>query len=100
MSLLPRTLAFALAEGGACQKLALSTVAVQSAAIVGNLVEITPNIDCYARVGDDPTALSTGVDHFLLANASRLFVINPGKKISFITDSGTGSVKIAEIITG
>lgn len=99
MSLIPRTTAFAIAEGGQCQKLALSTIAVQSAAIVGNLVEITPSIDCYARVGDDPIALNTGVDHFLVGGTTRLFVINPGKKISFITDVGTGSVRIAEILT-
>lgn len=97
MSLPTVTLAFAIAEGGSCQKLSLSTVAVQSAVINANLIEITPSVDCYARVGSDPTALSTGVDHLLLGGATRLFTISPGYKISFVTDVGTGSVKIAPI---
>jgi len=98
MSLIPVTIAYALAEGGQCQKLALSTVAVQSAAIIGNLVEITPSVDCYARIGDNPTATANGTDHFLVANASRLFTINRGKKISFVTELLTGSVRIAEVV--
>lgn len=97
MSLAPTTIAFELAEGGSCQLLSLSTVAVQSAAIDADMVEITPNVDCYARAGTNPTAVSTGVDHFLVANTTRLFVINQGDQISFIAPVGSGSVKLAPI---
>lgn len=100
MSLAAVTVGFEMAVGGTCQKLSLSTVAVQSAVINAEMIEITPNIDCFARVGDDPTAVADGTDHFLVANATRLFTINAGKKISFITAVGTGSVKIAPIVTG
>lgn len=97
MSLTPITLAFKIAVGGSCQQLSLSTTAIQSAAVDGDLVEITPNVDCYARTGSNPTAVSNGTDHFLVANATRLFAINQGDKISFITAVGSGSVKLAPI---
>jgi hypothetical protein len=97
MSLNPVTIAFELASGGTCQQLALSTVAVQSANIDADMVEITPSVDCYARAGSNPTALSTGVDHFLVANDTRLFAIRQGEKISFITAVGSGSVKLAPV---
>lgn len=100
MSLSAVTVVFEMAAGGSCQKLDLSTVAVQSAVINAEMIEITPGVDCYARTGDNPTAVADGTDHFLVANTTRLFTINAGKKISFITSVGTGTVKIAPIVTG
>lgn len=86
-----------LAVGGTCQKIAISTASAQSAALVGPIVHVTPTVDCYVREAANPTALSTGVDHWLLANATQAFTVTHGNKLAFITESGSGTVRVAEV---
>ena len=86
-----------LAAGGNCQKIAISSTSASSAQIQGSIVHITPSVDCYAREGMAPTAVSTGVDHFLVANATQMFSIMPNNKIAFITESLSGTVRIAVV---
>lgn len=91
------TQASVIATGGTCQKVAVTTASGQSAAINGRLVHLSPTIDCYVREGADPTALSNGTDHFLFANATQPFRMGYGNKLAFISESGSGSVRIAVV---
>jgi hypothetical protein len=86
-----------IAAGGTCQKLAIGIVAVQSSVINANVIHITPSVDCYARTGSNPTALSTGVDHFLLGQCTHEFQFVRGEKLSIIVALGTGVVHIAPV---
>lgn len=86
-----------LAAGGTCQKIAISAVSAQSAALLGPIIHVTPTVDCYVREGANPTALLTGVDHWLVANATQAFTVAHGNKLAFITESGAGTVRIAEV---
>ena len=88
----------AATPGGTSQKIAVSTTSAQSTAI-GNLAPtavITPDITVFFRRGGNPTALSTGVDQILLANNTyRLYGLQAGDKLAFITASGSGNVYIS-----
>lgn len=87
----------AIAAPGTSLKVSISTTSAQSAAISASRVHVTPNADCYVREGINPTAVSDGTDHFLLGNATQEFFITPGNKLAFITESGTGFVRIAKV---
>lgn len=86
-----------IATGGTCQKVAISSTSAQSAAIDAHLVHVTPTVDCYVREGANPTALSNGTDHFLVANATQAFTITHDNKLAFITTAASGSVHIAPV---
>jgi hypothetical protein len=86
-----------IAPGGSCQQLSISTTSTQSAAINARVVHVTPTADCFMRGGTNPTALSNGTDHFLVANATQEFRVDQGGKLAFITASGTGAVYIAVV---
>ena len=90
-------LASRIATGGVCQKIAISGTSAQSTAIAGHLVHITPTVDCYVREAANPTALATGVDHFLVANATQSFTVTHGNKLAFITEGAAGTVRIADV---
>jgi hypothetical protein len=98
ISALPATQsASRVAVGGVCQKIAISGTSAQSAAIAGHLVHVTPTVDCYVREAANPTASATGVDHFLVANATQSFAVTRGNKLAFITEGAAGTVRIAEV---
>lgn len=85
---------------GSCQAVAVSTTSAICAAFKSRAVFVTPTIDCFARyspTGSTVTALSTGVDYFMLAGATQAFDVAPGARIAFITSVGTGTVYIAEV---
>lgn len=90
-------LLYKLAAAGASQKIAISTTAAQSAAITASIIELTPTVDCYVRTGTSPTAVNTGVDHFLLGGTTQFFRFNSGEKISIIADSGAGVIHISPV---
>ena len=79
--------------GGTSSKIAISTVSAQSAVFTGSAVVVTPTIDCFYRMGSNPTAVSDGTDQILLANNTYRISISPGLKLAFITLS-SGSVYI------
>lgn len=86
-----------IAAGGTCQKIAISTTSAQSVSIPGVVVHVTPTTDCFVRDGSNPTALSDGTDHFLVANATQEFRVTPGDKLAFVTSASSGSVYVAVV---
>ncbi|MCR4307672.1 MAG: hypothetical protein NUV80_03855 [Candidatus Berkelbacteria bacterium] len=81
--------------GGQSQSLSISSTSASSAAINTSHAVIMPTVDCFFRAGLSPTALSTGVDDFLLANNKyRVGGIPMGHKLAFITTAATGTVYI------
>jgi hypothetical protein len=82
-------------SGGQSQKVALTTASAQSAALTGYQYILTPDVNCFVRLGVNPTAVSDGTDQILLANQTyRIFPIVPGQKFAFILATGTGNVYI------
>lgn len=86
-----------IGEGGSCQKLSIGSTSTQSAVIKGTVVHVTPTVDCFIRDGLNPVALSTGVDHFLVANATQEFQTEKGNILAFITTSAAGTVYISVV---
>lgn len=90
-------LLYKIAAPGTSQKLTISAVAAQSAAITANIVELSPSIDCYVRAGANPTAVNTGVDHFLMGGTTQFFRFSSGDKISVISELGAGVIHISPV---
>ena len=89
------TLVYSVAAlpGGESSKVAVSTTSAQSAIIGRPSVVVTADVNVFMRRGTNPTALSTGVDQFLLANqAYRIFGLRETDKLAFISAGGTGNV--------
>jgi hypothetical protein len=84
-----------ISPGTFCQKIAISSTSAQSTAINGSIVHVTPTTGCFMRRGSNPVAVSTGVDHYLVAGATQEFNISKGDLLAFITDAATGSVYVA-----
>jgi len=84
-------------EGGTSSKVAISGTSAQSVAIGRHYkAVICSDTACFFRVGQDPTAVNTGVDQYLLGNVSyRVVAMKPGDKIAFITTGATGTVYIS-----
>lgn len=81
---------------GTSQPIAISTTSAQTTAIYGATVYITPTVDCFVREGSNPTALSNGTDHFLVANCTQGYEMRtPGNKLAFIVASGGGTVYVS-----
>lgn len=84
-------------EGGTSEKVSISSTSAASTAI-GKAYKavVTSSVDCFMRAGASPTALSTGVDQFLLAGvAYRVYGLKPGDKLAFITTAASGTVYIS-----
>lgn len=86
--------------GGRSETVAISTTSAQSSALftdVAGYVNIFSTIDCFMRMGTNPTALNTGVDQFIPGNnLLRVGPIPPNYVLAFITAAGTGTVYITE----
>lgn len=84
--------------GGTSIKLAVSTTSVQSPAFTGlsglpDNYSIIPDVNCFVRMGTNPTAVSDGTDQLLFAGTHyRITPCPAGSKFAFITSSGTGNV--------
>lgn len=86
--------------GGQSTKVAISTVSAQSAVFSGNQsgnipdnYTITPDVTCFVRMGENPTAVSDGTDQILFAgNSYRVTPCPKGSKFAFITSAGIGNV--------
>ena len=85
-------------EGGRSELVAVTTSSAQSAVLCSNTdgyVNLISTIDCFVRMGVNPTALSTGVDQFMPAgNLLRVGPVPEGFKLAFIAASGAGTVYI------
>lgn len=87
-------------EGSRSETVAISTTSAQSTALYSTspgYVNIFSTVDCFMRMGTNPTALNTGVDQFIPGNnLLRVGPIPSGYKLAFITAAGTGTVYITE----
>lgn len=87
-------------EGGSSQVVAATTTSAQSAVIgaqatgVPVFAIVTATAPVFMRAGANPTALSTGVDHYLAANIPYRVEVQGGQRLAFITPTGTASVYI------
>lgn len=86
--------------GASSESVAISTTSAQSSALFSSAagyVNIFSNVDCFMRMGTNPTALNTGVDQFIPGgNLLRVGPIPTSYKLAFITPSGTGTVYITK----
>ena len=81
--------------GGTSQKVAMSTVSAQSAAINAQVALVSPTEDCFVREGSNPTALSDGTDQFLFGGFTYRIAMSDGaNRLAFIMASGSGTVYI------
>jgi hypothetical protein len=93
ISLVPNT-------GARSETVATSTTSAQSTALYttqAGYVNLFSDVDCFMRMGENPTALNTGVDQFIPGgNLLRVGPIPPNYKLAFILTAGTGTVYITE----
>lgn len=75
--------------GGLSQKVVLSAASAQSAVIAGSAAVITPDVNCFMRMGVNPAAV-VDVDQLLLANNTYRVTVSPGQKLAFIA-AGAGN---------
>ena len=81
--------------GGTSQAVAISSTSAQSAAMNSPVALVYATVDCFARRGSNPTALSDGTDQFIPANTLlRISGIERGDKLAFKTTSASGTVYI------
>lgn len=79
---------------GNSQRVAVSTVSVQTAPINASGCTIYSDVDCYVRQGSNPLAVADGTDQFIPAGAFlRLTGIAKGNKLAIIS-SASGTVHI------
>jgi hypothetical protein len=80
--------------GNDSQTVAMSTTSAQSTALNSESIVVYVSADCFARAGTNPTALSTGVDVFLVGGNQYRCPWKPGDKLALIVASGTGTAYI------
>lgn len=83
-----------LTPGGSSQSVSMSTTSAASTALYAPYIVVYVSNDCFARSGASPTALSTGVDQFLVGGNQYRFPWKDGDKIALIMASGTGTAYI------
>lgn len=84
--------------GGFAQKVDVSTVSAQSAALDGvSTAILVATTSCFVKAGDNPTALATGVDPYLSVGMPYRVRFVPGQKLAFISTGGTGQVFIIPV---
>jgi hypothetical protein len=83
-------------DGGGSQLIAVSTTSAQSATFSDNTTCYMHNtVGVYVRQGTNPTALATGVDHWIPPGTWRLTGIVDENKLAFICKTGeSGSVHL------
>lgn len=85
-------------SGGQSVKVAISTVSAQSPVFTGNSgipdnYTVTADVNCFVRMGVNPTAVSDGTDQLLYAgNPYRVTPCPAGSRFAFITSAGAGNV--------
>ena len=85
-------------SGGQSVKVAISTVSAQSPVFVGNSgipdnYSVICDVNCFVRMGVNPTAVSDGTDQMLFAgNTYRVTPCPAGSRFAFITSAGSGNV--------
>ena len=95
MTALARESSMTINSGNTSQSVAMSTTAASSTAIDADSLVIYVSADCFVRAGLNPTAVSTGVDQFLIgANQIRIEPWIAGNKLSLVMASGTGTAYI------
>ena len=78
-------------EGGLSSKIALSNLSVQyTVPPKCNSLMVTLDVDCFIRMGTNPTALADGTDQFLLGGNTFRITVSPGTKVAFISNGGSG----------
>lgn len=87
------SMSMTVGAGGTSTKLAISGVSAQSVACVGNTVVVTPDTDCFVRLGANPVAL-VDVDQLLLARNTYRLSVAAGQKLAFITAGSAGNAYI------
>jgi len=83
-----------LSSGGTSQSVSMSTTSASSTAIWAPFIVVYVSVDCFARSGAAPTAVSTGADQFLVGGNQYRFPWKPGDLIALITATGTGTAYI------
>lgn len=78
--------------GGLSQKVVLSAASAQSTVLAGSTVVVTPDVNCFMRMGVNPAAV-VDVDRILIANTAHRVTISPGQKLAFIA-AGAGNAYI------
>lgn len=83
-----------IGDGGTSQALAISSTSAQSTAITTGFCRIYATVDCFARQGSNPTAVSDGTDTFIPAGIWTRVNLGRGNKLAFKTTSLSGTVYI------
>ena len=84
--------------GGFAQKVDISTVSAQSAALVDvNTAIVVATTSCFVHAGAAPTALSDGTDPYLTVGMPYRVRFVPGQKLAFISTGGTGTAFITPV---
>lgn len=84
-----------LTNGGNGEVVSISGTSAASTNAYKGIVIITPTVDCFVRMGEDPTAVANGTDQFLVQNGVYMFRVNG--KIAAITTAATGSLYISPV---
>lgn len=83
-----------LDDGGKSQALSISSTSAQSAAITSGFCRIYATVDCFARQGSNPTAVSDGTDTFIPGGVWLRVNCARGNKLAFKTTAASGTVYI------
>lgn len=84
---------YGMPVAGTAQTLAFTGTAATSTAFSADIqaVRLVSTVDCWVRVGDNPTAIDTGVDMYIVAGIPETFRIGPRYKVSAVRISGGSS---------
>ena len=87
-------------EGAKSEIVVTSTTSAQSSALYtsqAGYVNVLSTVDCFMRMGENPTALNTGADQFIPGgNLVRVGPIPPNFKLAFINATGAGQAYITK----
>lgn len=84
-------------EGNSQQSFAISSSAAQSAALHEGLYDVWSTIDCYIKVEETATDVTTSTGYILFAYNVVTLGIDESRKIGAITASGTGTLQIHKV---
>jgi len=84
-------------EGNSQQSFAISSSAAQSAALHEGLYDVWSTIDCYIKVEETATDVTTSTGYILFAYNVVTLGIDESRKIGAITTSGTGTLQIHKV---
>lgn len=87
-------ISFTADAGGLSQKVVLSAASAQSAVLTGSAVVVTPDVNCFIRMGANPVALPD-VDRMLVAGVAHRVTVSPGCKLALIA-AGAGNAYITQ----